>query len=452
MFRDRQYLSTLFKIALPITLQQAIMASVNMVDVMMIGQLGEVSIASVGLGNQVYFVFMIILFGVSSGTAIFTAQYWGKGDILNLRKAMGLGLVIGVSIGLFFSLVALLIPETILRFYTRDAAVIETGVRFLKITAIYYPFTAVTFMYATILRSTTQVRLPVAVTSCVLALKVLLSYLLIFGKLGFPAMGVMGAALSTTIIRLLECVALVWLSYRLKTAAAARLPELLAFDRRFTQRFFVTTLPVILNETLWSLGITTYTSIYARIGTNSIAAMNISSSIEQMGVVFFMGLSHATAVIVGNLIGAGDEKRAMLYAGRSIIIGVLMSLTLGALIVLLAPVILPIYNISAEAMRYASIVLIIMGSTLWIRGTNAVILVGVLRSGGDTRFAFFAEFVSMWLVGVPLAYYAATVLHFEVQWVFIMVLSDELIKMFIGLWRTRSGKWVHNLVAHTAEV
>lgn len=452
MFRDRQYLSTLFKIALPITLQQAIMASVNMVDVMMIGQLGEVSIASVGLANQVFFVFMIMLFGISSGAAIFTAQYWGKGDIVNLRKVMGLGLVIGVAVGVFFALVSLLIPDTILRFYTRDEAVIQAGAAFLRITALYYPFTAVTYIFAAILRSTTQVRLPVAVTSAVLALKVLLNYLLIFGNWGFPELGIMGAAVSTTIIRLVECCVLVWLSYRLRTAAAARPKELLAFNRAFTSRFFVTTLPVILNETLWAFGITTYQSIYARIGTNSIAAMNISSSIEQMGFVFFMGLSHATAVIIGNLIGAGEEERARLYAKRSIIFSVILSFAMGAAIILLAPVILPVYKISAEAMRYASIVLTVMGFTLWIRGSNAVILVGILRSGGDTRFAFFAEFISMWAVGVPLAYFAATVLHFEVQWVFIMVLSDELIKLFIGLWRTRSGKWLHNLVAHTADV
>lgn len=442
----RDFFRKLFSIALPITIQQAMIAAVNLLDVMMIGQLGEVQIAAVGLANQFYFIYMITIFGIGSGAGIFIAQYWGRNDVPSLRKVMGLALLTALSFAALFTGLAMLVPGNILGLYTRDPAVIAAGAPFLKLSATYYPFTAVTFLYAVVLRSTGNVKIPVIISSAGLTLKVTLNYLLIFGNFGFPQLGIQGAALSTIIMRMVEFVVMIYISYKLRTPAAARLNEWLAFDKVFIARYFKITLPVLLNESTWSIGISVYQSIYARIGTHSIAAMNISSSIEGLTFVFFMALANSLAIVLGNEIGAGDEAVAWQNGKRALVLSFGMSVALGLALILLSPYLLPLYNISGEALGYARRILLIMGLALWIRGSNAVMLVGILRAGGDTRFAFLAEFVSMWIFGIPLAAFGAFVLRLEVPWVFMMVLGDELIKLCVGLWRFRSGKWIHNLV------
>lgn len=446
MFFNRAFFSRLISIALPITIQQAMIAAVNLLDVMMIGQLGEVQIAAVGLANQFYFIYMITVFGIGSGAGIFIAQYWGKEDVPNLRKVMGLALLTRLTFAALFTSAALIKPDFILGLYTRDPAVIAAGAPFLKLSATYYPFTAVTFLFAVVLRSTGNVKIPVIISSVGLMLKVTLNYLFIFGNFGFPAMGIQGAALSTIIMRALEFVVIILISYKLRTAAAAKFSEWLAFDKSFIAKYVRITLPVLLNESTWSIGISVYQSIYARIGTQSIAAMNISSSIEGLTFVFFMALANSLAIILGNEIGAGEERLAQENGQRALILSFGMAVALGLGLIMLSPYLLPMYNISGEALGYARKILLIMGLALWIRGSNAVILVGILRAGGDTRFAFFAEFISMWVFGIPMAATGAFVLHLEVYWVFVMVLLDELIKLMIGVWRFRSGKWVHNLV------
>jgi putative MATE family efflux protein len=223
------------KIALPIAAQNLLMSSLNMVGVMMIGQLGEASVAAVGLAGQVFFLLNLVLFGVVSGAAIFTAQLWGKGDVPNIRRVLGLAVKIGLAAALVFWVLALFFPDIVLGLYTEDAAVIELGAGYLRIFGWAYPFFAVTFAYASVLRSTGNVRAPLVVTILSLALNVALAWLLIFGNLGLPALGVTGAAVASLVARLAECfliLAVVYLS-REPSPAAASLGELLAFDPVF---------------------------------------------------------------------------------------------------------------------------------------------------------------------------------------------------------------------------
>ncbi len=446
LFRDRRFFSLFLKIAIPITIQQLVTSSTNMLDVLMIGQLGETSIAALGLSNQVFFLLIIIIFGINSGSAIFTAQYWGKGDIYNLRRVMGIGMTLSSGVALFFSIAAIFFSRQVLGIYTEDQAVITLGSQYLRIVGFSYLFTAISTSFVSVLRSSENVRLPMIVTICTLSLNMVLNYLLIFGNFGFPKMGVEGAALGTAIARTLECISIVFFSYRFRTAAGARLHEL-TYDLVFLKKVLTTSLPAVINEFFWSLGITTYNVVYAHIGTLAIAAINITSTIENMSFVIFIGMANACAIMIGNQIGAGNEHLAYDYGKRFLILGISSAIVMGLLVILLRPLILSLYNIQAESYQFAHRIQLIYGLTMWVRVTNLILFIGILRSGGDTRFALMVEMASIWLIGVPSALIGAFVFNLPVYGVYTLVLSEEIVKMLIVFPRYKSRKWIHNLAA-----
>ena len=201
LFSDRVFYSTLLRLAIPIATQQLVMNALNAVDVLMIGQLGDTSVAAVGLANQVFFLMSLFLFGVGSGSAIFSAQFWGRGDVPNVRRMLGLALILGVTGSALFSLAAVIAPEFLLSLYSKDPAVVAAGSRYLRVVGLCYVPTAISAIYGMILRSTRQVKIPMAISVGALSLKTVLAYILIFGYFGVPAMGIMGAAVATCVAR-----------------------------------------------------------------------------------------------------------------------------------------------------------------------------------------------------------------------------------------------------------
>ena len=444
-FNDREYYRRLIKVGLPITLQVLIMSSLNMVGVLMIGQLGAAPVAAVGLANQIFFLLNLVLFGITSGSAMFTAQLWGKRDISNIRKVLGLALTLGLIVGLFFTIIAEFFPEAALSIYSKDPTVIALGSDYLRIIGLSFLLYTISFCFSAVLRSTGDVKIPLFVTLTSLSLNTILSYIFIFGLFGFPPLGVRGAAIAVIISRFVECAGLLFLTYRKKLAAAGRIDELFSYNRVFARRVLKPVLPVVANEILWSLGITAYSIIYARMGTELIAAMNIVASIDQMALVVFNGIGHATAILVGNRIGAGDNEKAFRYAARSETLGILGGVLIGLIILLSRDLLLSLYNVSPTVLNYVYQVLTILALLLWLRSSNMILFIGIFRSGGDTRFAFILDGVIIWVVGVPLAFMGAFILHLPVYWVYLLVMSEEITKWLLGLYRFFSRKWIHNL-------
>jgi hypothetical protein len=263
-FADPDYYRSLVRLALPIALQSLISSSLNFVSVFMIGQLGEVPIASIGLANQVWFLLNLMVFGISSGTSMFVAQLWGKNDVSNIKRVVGLTVKLGVAAALLFFTIAFFFPQTALRLYTNDPVVIATGSRFLRIMAWSYGFYAMTAIFSMSLRAVGNVKLPVLVSTSALVLNILLAYPLIFGvnSLGIPALGTDGAAIAGLTARVLECVVLLAIIFRNRAnPVAVSAHDVLVFDWVFIRRVMKPVLPVIGNELLWSMGITTYNAI-----------------------------------------------------------------------------------------------------------------------------------------------------------------------------------------------
>lgn len=444
--KDRSFLREMLTIALPISFQQLINASLNMIDVIMVGQLGEASIAALGLSNQVFFVFILLLFGLTSGMAIFTAQFWGKQEVDPIRKVLGMCLAITSAIALLFTLATTLMPRTVLGFYTNDTEVIEIGASYLSIVGFSYIPVAIATSYIATLRSIHLVKLTVVATISALVFKTILGYILIFGMFGLPALGVRGAAIGTASGWTLELILLLILVYTQKTPLAANPLTFFSFDFAFFGRVLKTTLPALANEMFWSLGITTYNAIYARIGTDSIAAINVNATIEELGFVVFMGLGNACAVMVGNRIGAGKKEEAFETVRRVVILAMLSAWTVGLIVFLLRDVVVNLYDLSPSGEYNVRMLMLMMACTLWIRMFNFSTFIGALRAGGDTRFALLMELCSIWLIGVPAAYIGAFVLHFPVYIVYLMVALEEVAKAFVSGWRVYSRKWIHDLV------
>jgi putative MATE family efflux protein len=444
-FSDREYYPQLYKIAIPIALQSFIMSSLNMVGVVMIGQLGAVPVAAVGLANQIFFLLTLMLFGIYTGSAMFTAQLWGIKDVANIRKVLGLALTMGIGTGTLFLIIAEVFPAGVLSIYSQDPDVIAMGSLYLRILGLSFIPYAISFCYAIVLRSTGDVQTPLIVTLTALSLNTLLSYALIFGKLGLPPMGVAGAGIAVVVSRIVELVLILLLTYRKDSPSAAKLRELFSYDLDFARRVLKPVLPVVINEMLWSLGITAYSVVYARISTDSIAAMNIVASIDQMALVLFNGIGNACAILVGNRIGAGEEDQAFRYAARTEALGMLGGLAIGALVLVSSDMILSLYKVPPQVIEYAHNALVILGVLLWLRASNMIMFIGIFRSGGDTRFALILDGLIIWVVGVPLAFLGAFVFHLPVYWVYLLVMSEEITKWSLGAYRFFSRKWIHNL-------
>ncbi|MBI5354704.1 MAG: MATE family efflux transporter [Chloroflexi bacterium] len=446
--KDRSFLRELLLIAIPISFQQFISASLNMIDVVMVGQLGESFIAAVGLSNQIFFVLILILFGATSGMSIFTAQFWGKREIEPIRKVLGMSLLLSISVAAIFTFAVLLIPETLLGFYTKDPEVIRLGSSYLRIVGFTYIPIAIATSYVAVLRSIQFVTLTVVATVAALIFKTILGYGLIFGIGGLPALGVRGAAIGTAAGWTLELALLLIFVYAQKTPLAANPLTFFSFDKAFFIRVLTTVAPAVANEMFWSLGITTYNAIYAHIGTDSIAAINVNATFEDLGFVVFMGFGNACAVMVGNRIGAGRKDEAYETVRRVIILSVTAAWIVGLIVVLLRDVVIGsgMYHLSASGIHNVRMLMLMMACTLWIRMFNFSTFIGALRAGGDTRFALFMEMGSIWLIGVPAAYVGAFVLHLPVYYVYLLVMLEEVAKAFVSGWRFRSRKWIHDLV------
>ena len=444
--RDKPFFRILLALAVPVAFQQLITAGLNMIDVLMVGQLGVSSVAALGLANQIFFLLILFLFGTTSGMAIFTAQYWGKGETDQIHHVLGICLTISISAAALFTLAATLIPEKLMGFYTADQTVIKLGSDYLRIVSLSYVFMAISVSYISVLRSITQVRMTVVVAIISLALKTAIGYTLIFGRFGFPALGVRGAAIGTCIGWIFETILLLILVYVLKTPLAAKPSSLFQFTRPFLFKVLRTSMPATVNEVFWSFGITTYNAVYAHIGTDSIAAININATIEELVFVLFIGLGNACSVMVGNKIGEGDKVAAFEYSRRITILGVASAMLGGILVFFTRGLVVGLYHLSPAATFNLRNIMLVYSLSIWLRVFNFMLFIGALRAGGDTRFAMFMELFSIWLVGVPAALIGGFVLHLPVYEVYALVLLEEAVKAIVTFRRFISRKWIHDLV------
>lgn len=445
MLGDKIFLEKAVRIACPVALQGMLNTVINLVDTLMIGSMGATAIAAVGLANKVFFVFSLLVFGVVSGGGILAAQYWGSGDVKHIRKVLGLSMVIAMAGAALFAIPAIACPQIVMRIFTTSQDSVSLGAKYLSVAAMTYPFIALTNVYVAMLRAVGQVKVPVFTSCIAIALNIILNYTLIFGHFGAPQLGVAGAALATLIARVLEICLVAGYVYLSRSPIAGSLRDLFGWSGAFIRRFTDTAAPVIANEFMWGLGTTLYSLAYGRMGDEAVAAITIATTIQDIVVVLFQGLSAATAVILGNEMGAGKLKRAERYAVNFFILQFIVTVAAALVVVGIRGPLVGLYRITPEVAADVHRCILVFALYMPAKMFNYINVVGVLRSGGDTKMCLFLDTSGVWFIGVPLAFLGALVWGLPIYAVYALVLLEEVYKMILGYLRYRQKKWLRNL-------
>lgn len=443
---ERDYTREVANVAVPVIIQSLFMALLHIVDNIMIGRLGETQLAAVTQANRVTFLFNLVIFGLSGGTSTLVAQYWGKRDLQGIRSVMGLSLCLSLVAALLFFIPCVLFPANIMRLFLNDAAAIEAVVQYLPVIAFGYLMIAVAQCFSTVLKFTEQARLPMAGGIISLVINTFLNYCLIYGNFGFPCLGVRGGAIATVTATAVEMLIIILCGYGFRFATAAKPSELIPRSLSFAKKYLSVAMPVILNEGLWALGMVMYSIVYGRMGTGTVAAVSIFNTVEQVALSTMRGLTSACAVLVGKRIGAGEERSAYHTAKRMIYAAVPSGIFGGLVLLLAATPMAGLFNVSDKVLADAKALIRICACVAWMNQLAGLLVVGVLRSGGDVKMSLYLDVGTTWIIGVPMVALGGLVLGLEIPQVFLMAQLESLVKILLGLWRFKSGKWIHNLV------
>jgi putative MATE family efflux protein len=443
---NSQLYKNLIRIALPIALQSLISSTLNLVDTLMIGQLGELELASVGLSVQLYFVQYMLLFGLVSGASTFISQFWGIKDLTNIRKVVGFTITVSFCASMLFFVPAFFFPEAVLSLFTDNQDVIRTGSIFVQTASFTFLTLSVTVPLTSALRSTEQTDIPLKISILVFFTNTLLNYMLIFGHFGMPALGVQGSAIATLIARCLELVLVLYVIFIRKNLLNGHIREFFTYSVYLAQRILNNAIPTTVNEVMWGLGMVAYNAAYGRMGITEFASVQASNTINTLFILAVFSLGDATLILVGKRLGAGEFQYAFVKAKKILKLAVIVGACSGLLLIAVSPFIISLFNFTEDGITYARYILLVYGLFMSIKVFNGINITGPFRAGGDTKFAMITEVCCVWLIGVPLVFIGALYLHLPIYYVVLMAQAEEIVKFIICYNRFRSRKWVNNMI------
>ena len=447
----KTFYGNVFALVVPMALQNLINVGVTAADVMMLGKVGEKVLSGSSLAGQVQYIMVLFLFGLTSGATVLTAQYWGKGDKKTIEKILGMGIRAAVTITLIFTIAALTIPGLLMKIFTSDPLVITEGIKYLKIVAFSYVMMGITQVYLYIMRSVERVVVATVVYLISLICNVILNGIFIFGLFGCPAMGIRGAALATLISRILELFLVFIYAKKFNRDILFRFRYFLHLDSVLLKDFLKYALPVVLNEVMWGMGTAANTAILGHMGSAAVAANSVAQVARQLATVVAFGLASATAIYLGKTIGEQKPEHAKAYAQRFLVLSVLMGLIGGGMILIAAPVATSLLALTPMAKEYLRFMFFVMSYFVVAQAFNTTMIVGTFRSGGDTRFGLILDMSTMWGCSILFGALAAFVFHASVPVVYVILMSDELIKVPVTWIRFKSYKWLRNVTRDMAE-
>lgn len=441
----REWRQGIFLIGLPVMVQTLVNSLVNMADVFMAGQLGEVAITASSLGNSWFFMFALLLGGVTAAGSIFIAQHWGAGQTEEIHKYMGIMFAGSGILMLLFGSLSVFGSDFVIRLYSRDPEVIACGSGYIRIIGYSYFLFPVTNVFVAALKSTENTRIPMIGTLLSLFLNLLLNYLLIFGHFGMPEMGVMGAAVATLTARVAEFLFIMGYVFGKKSAAAAGIRAYFSFGKKQLKEYIRYGCLVVLGEFIYAIGTSVYNVAYKYTGTEAQAALQIVNSMGNLAMVAAIGIGQSAGVVIGKQLGRNELDKAKRFCNIYLLFSMLFSVIMAVLAVLAEPLYVSVFQIGSGAEEYVLRMVWVLAFTLPFRSVNFTIVTGILRSGGDSAYCFLANFTGTWLVGIPLAFLGAAVLRLPVPAVYLMTGADEVSKLLICLPRALRGRWIRNL-------
>ena len=444
---NKKFYKLLISLCIPMIIQNLISTSVNVIDTVMISSLGESSVASIGVANQFFFLFNMTLYGITGGAGIFISQFFGKKDVNNIKSITGLSAVIAFAFGCLFLIPALMFPNLIVKIFSSDSEVMKLSIEYFRIISLSYPIIAISTVFSMGARGVRNPKLGMVCSSIALIVNIILNYTLILGNFGLPTLGVKGAAIATVIARIIELILIVSYVYFIKKDYILKfnIKDILRIKSDFIKTFISKSLPIFLNDSLWAFGTVLYSVAYSQAVTSAIAASQIATSTGNFFIMTSVCVANGAAIMLGNELGADNIDKAIKYSKKFSILVSLTGLLFGILLIVNIPLLLKIFNVSSALSPDIIKIFIIMGVMMALKSFNTFIVIGVLRSGGDTKYSLFLELGCMWLVSIPLTFLAA----FKGSSIFILVLltySEEIAKFIFGVPRAISKKWATNLV------
>lgn len=432
-------------IAIPMALQNLLFSLTQMMDTIMLGELGDIPLTASSLANQPFFIFSLFIFGLSGGCSVLASQYWGKHEMEPIKIIVATALRLSTVVACCFAVVIYTFPEQIMNIYTNDPLVIEQGVAYLKIMAPAYILYGISCTTFSLYRSIEVVKLAVLAGTATLLMNVSLNYILIFGNFGAPRLELRGAAYATLISRTVELTVVIIYILFVEKKLNFKLPDILKKDKALSKDLVKYASPVIANEILWSLGISMQAALFGNISTLAVSANTIISVVQNLSMLFIIGVAGASCIIIGKTIGEGDLELAKSRSNTLRIFALMLGVCGGIAILVFRDFMVDFYNVEEATKILAKEMLVMTSIIIFFVSTSAISIVGLLRGGGDTKFALKAEIISLWCVAIPLGYLAGLYFEMPVVVVYALFKSDELVKCVMCWFRLSGDKWINSV-------
>lgn len=445
IIKEKSFYKTFISLCLPIVLQNVIALSVNLADNLMLGRYGESSLSGVTAVNQIQFIYQNLLMGIGDGLVILASQYWGKKQTEPIKKvactAMRTALVM---MAILFLLVSLF-PAQAVGLFTEDKAILAEGVKYLKIVRFTYPFFCVTTILLAVLRSTEVVRIAFYLSLSTLCVNCSINWLLIYGHFGLPRMGVQGAAIGTLTARMIETAAILFYIRKKEKNLRLKLKDFLLWDREMAGDYYRVSAPIIVLQSLWGVNTALQTAILGHLSSSAIAANSMASNLFLIVKTVAVGAASTANVMIGVVIGQGDEKRIRMYARTFQVLFLIMGICCGTLLFLLIEPILSLYRFSEEsrllARSFLHILCVVMVGMSYQMPVNS----GIIKGGGDTKYIMKLDLISIWCIVIPLSFIMAFVVHASPIVVVWCLNLDQLFKCVPAFIKVNYGHWAKKL-------
>lgn len=449
----KQFLLYAIQLAFPIMIQNLISTLVNSADTIMLGYVSQTAMAASSLANQYTFVLFCFYYGLSAGTSVLCAQYWGKGDKQTVERILGLASRVVILISLIFFSISFFFPGAVMRLFTSSPETIHEGIRYLKVLSFSFIFMGFAQIFVSALRSVGKVVFPSVIYVVSLLVNVLLNATFIFGLFGLPKLGVIGVALGTVSARVVEAVMCIVYS-AVSRDVKIKLENLFRPSGVLFRDFIKISAPAVINDLVWGLAASTFTAILGHIGDDMVAANAVAVMVVNMGAIVCRGFANATTIIVSQTLGENRMEDAKVYAGRMLRLTFVVSLLGCGVILAIRPLMLRFYSdkLTPTALSYLGILMIMTTWRLVGEAVNTCLICGCFRGGGDSKFGMILDIIFMWGVAVPLMAVAAYVLKLPPIWVYFVMTLDELEKMPFIFIHYFKHKWMKNITRDQKEL
>lgn len=434
----------LFRLTLPVVVQNLLSAAVNSADVVMLNYVSQSAISAVSLASQYASILFMVYYGLGTGATMLCAQYFGKGNMRAIQVVEGIAMRFSLGMSVAFSALTLFVPGQLMRIFTNDPELIALGSEYLRVMSVTYLCWGVIEVYLSVLRSIGRVTVCMVLNIVAFSLNVVLNAVFIFGLLGAPRLGVTGVAIATAISRLVElalCVAVSVKSKDIKLNPAYMFVK----NKQLFGDFVRLSLPALGNDIAWGVGFSMYSVILGHLGSDVVAANSLVSVVRNLGTIACFALASAGGILLGQVIGENRIEDARRNAAQLTKLTLITGLLGGVLILLLTPFVLRYADLSETSMGYLRTMLLLNSVYIIGPALNTTLIAGVFRAGGDSRFGLICDVLDMWVYAVPLGFLAAFVLRLPVMWVYVLLCTDEFVKLPFVIRHYRSGKWLQNI-------